>query len=108
MYVCSPDIYYYHHGVCKSGDDSAGSDKNQTPGGCMRLVHDLMTLLLIEQTSNTVFGAYIFPTLQGWWAWVENSKKAVFSLERASAVIVVSYNNIERIEPDPKIVSSFR
>ena len=37
--------------------------KNQTPGGYMRLVYGLMTLLLIEQTSSTVFEAYIFPTL---------------------------------------------
>ena len=45
--------------------------------------------------------------VQGWWAWIENSKKAVFPLERASAVIVVSYNNIERIEPDRLVVSVF-
>ena len=46
--------------------------------------------------------------LQGQWACVENSKKAVSSLERASAVIVVSNNNIERIEPDLAVVRTFR
>ena len=47
-------------------------------------------------------------SIQGWWAWIENSKKAVSSLERASAVIVVSNNNIERIEPDRLVVGTFR